>query len=165
MPSFRTSVAFPSLLTGAFIANAFAAVEAMPQSCADLIAARLPGSRYHAVPADAAAWARDRHLNPVLIAGDFDGNGRRDWAALTQQEHRVVVAVCLVTTGAPSLHLLDNPCPDLVLLARRGTRQYNWDTQRYVRNKRDSIITSCFEKAATTFVYDKGEFRRFTSAD
>ncbi len=137
----------------------------MPQNCADLIAARLPGSRYHSVPEDAAAWARERHLNPVLIAGDFDGNGRRDWAALMQQEDRVILVVCLVNRGAPSLHVLDHPCPDLVLLARGGTRQYNLDTQRWVRNRRDSIITSCFEKAAETFVFEKGKFRRFISAD
>jgi hypothetical protein len=165
MSSFRASVVFASLLTGAFMANALAAGPAMPQSCADLIASRLSGSRYHFVPADAAAWARAHHLNPVLISGDFDGNGRRDWAALMQQEDRVVLAVCLVTRGAPSLHILHTPCPDLVLLARRGTRQYNWDTQRWVRNRRDAIVTSCFEKAAETFVYEKGEFRRFTSAD
>lgn len=148
-------------------AHVSAKPETLPSTCAKSFGDRLPGWRLASSPVDAAEWAKSQDLNPAVTAGDYNGDGRKDWAALATAGEKPVVAVCLSDhkRNGKKVVLIDSPCRDLVASASAGSRRPNLDTGRTEKLRRDAIVTSCFEKAGKTHVYERGAFRGFLHAD
>jgi len=139
--------------------------ELLPSDCSKSFGDRLPGWGLAGSPVDAAKWAKSQRLNPAVTAGDYNGDGKKDWAALITAGGKIRVAVCLSKSKAKEVVLIENPCRDLVLSAPAGSRRPNLDTGRTETLRRDAIVTSCFEKAGKTHVYERGAFRDFLHAD
>jgi hypothetical protein len=144
--------------------HALAKQETLPRACSQSLDERLPGWRFHESPADAAAWAALQGLNPVVTAGDFNGDGKKDWAALVTASGSTVVAACLSQGRRVRIVLIENTCDDMLFRMRAGRRVPNLETDRVEKLRRDAIATSCFEKAGITHVYERGAFRSFMHA-
>lgn len=145
--------------------HAVAKQETLPRACSQSFDERLPGWRLATPPADAAASAASYGLNPVITAGDFNGDGKKDWAALVTASGTTVVAACLSQRKGVHVVLIENTCEDMVFRARAGTRRPNLETGRTETLRRDAIATSCFGKAGKTHVFERGAFRGFLHAD
>lgn len=148
-----------------FPLHAVAKPQTLPLACSKSFDERLPNWRLASAPADAAAAAASYGLNPVVTAGDFNGDGKRDWAALVTASGTTVVAACLSQGKRVHVVLIENTCKDMLYRVRAGTRQPNLETDRTDWLPRDAIATSCFEKAGKTHVYERGAFRGFLHAD
>lgn len=155
---------FAACATGA---GAHAAPERLPARCQSLIEKSVPVRKQTEPPPDAAAWARSRKINPVVVSGDFDSNGRRDWASIGTSPTGQKIAVCLSHGGRMSLRVFDHGgCGDLIVLHPKGSVVHNHELGRNVRLRRDSIGAACFEKAGQLISLGKnGRFRVFTHMD
>lgn len=103
--------------------------------------------------------------SPVLIRGDFDGNRRRDYAALVNAGSRTYLAIFLARRTGYRMYVYEKPFTDYLMLAERGSRAYNYDQQRQITYTNDSIVTVIFEKGGSSHVFQNGRFRSFTSID
>jgi hypothetical protein len=138
----------------------------LPSACASAIAKDMPDWKPVEPPEDAAIWARNRGWNPIVAAGDFDGNGSADWAALGSSKGKSRLAVCMNAKSHLKLLVIDDPyCADLIHRARARSKHYNFETGRTELIKNDGVSVSCFEKAGATYVYEREGFRRIIDSD
>jgi hypothetical protein len=114
--------------------------------------------------------------SPALIGGDFDGNGRPDYAALIQHGkilngHGEAVGpryylVALLRRGTGyRMYVIKDPDGEYLCLAKKGTRDYNYDEQKEITYANDAIMTGIFEKGGSSYVYKNGRFLSFVSSD
>lgn len=143
-----------------------AADASLPQECMTLIAQAYPDWIAAPVQPEVRAWARKRNRNPVATTGDFNGDGRPDWATIgSTQGHRKLV-LCLSHRGGRALAVVDDTgCSDYVYTIRRGTRLPNLEGGTAEELSRDTAATACFEKSGRVFVYEDGTFRIFFHSD
>jgi hypothetical protein len=118
-----------------------------------------------------------KDASPVLISGDFDGNRRRDYAALIKHgkefnakgipfSDRHLLVVFLRRIKGYKMYVLKDPIAgNYITLAKKGTRDYNYGTDREVTYANDAIQLNYFEKGAISFVYRNGRFISFVSGD
>jgi hypothetical protein len=139
---------------------------ALPQSCVALIDESLPQWKFNDVPPDAARWAKERRINPNVARGDFNADGRADYAALLSVRGVPHLAFCISHGRAVKLLTVDMPyCSDVVYQSKAGRRYYNFENGRHEVLPRDGASVSCFEKAGATYIYEKGSLRRVVDSD
>jgi hypothetical protein len=117
-----------------------------------------------------------------LIAGDWNGDGRRDYAALI--EHGTLyssdgnpvltndgkmlkrnVAVAFVQSGKSYEYFLLDDYGDYLLTEKKDTPLYDYSTKSRVRFKTDTIFAGIWEKAGRSFVWHKNKFIYFQTSD
>jgi hypothetical protein len=146
--------------------STLAAPAALPPKCQALIEASIPGWRPSRPPPDAAAWARSQRVNPVVVSGDFDSDGTKDWGAIGTSPAGQHIVMCLGKGPRQSLRVLNHEsCGDLIVLHAKGSTVHDYDAGRDVRLRQDSIGALCFEKAGQMISLEHGEFRVFTHSD
>jgi hypothetical protein len=106
---------------------------------------------------------------PNLVWGDFDGDGRIDYAAYVQynseSQGRITGIVALLKRGQSyEPHLLQGGS-DFIWLAKKGSRRYDFETGKYFILGNDAIDDIFIEKAAATFVFQNGRFKEITTSD
>ena len=135
----------------------------------------MPGWRLALPDSDIVAFARrEWRLDAEELAvlhGDFDGNGRTDFAVhLTcgpnNLERRLVVV--LDTGRGYRIRVLDAGEPTgqrYLRLARRGIRWINVGTGKTIVFAHDTIQMNTFEKAGRSYLYRAGRFQPITTSD
>lgn len=114
--------------------------------------------------------------SPSLISGDFDGNGRPDYAALVRYGverneagkaigPRFFLIVFLQKGKGYRMYVIKDPNGEYLCLAKKGTKDYNYEEQKEITYANDAILTGIFEKAGSSYVYENGRFRAFISSD
>ena len=103
--------------------------------------------------------------SPVVISGDFDGNGRRDYAALVQRRARYYLVIFLRRTADYKMYVIKDPNGEYLNLARKGTRDYNYREQKEITYANDAIATGILEKGGSSYIFKNGRFRSFVSSD
>lgn len=142
--------------------------EGLPRSARAKLDRKLPGWKF----TDASPAVREFVKNylkasasPVLIRGDFDGNRKRDYAVLVTAGSKTYLAIFLTRRTGYKMHVFEEPSTDYLMLAERGSRAYNYDQQRQITYANDAIVTVIFEKGGSSYVFQNGRFRSFTSID
>ena len=116
--------------------------------------------------AEAVEWAQSDHLNPWIAAGDFDGNGARDWAVLGLHGGRRMVAVCLNPGRRQKLLVIDDPyCSDVLVRTKARSVLFDIEAERDRRIDHDGISALCLGKAGATYVLESGKFVRIVDSD
>lgn len=112
---------------------------------------------------------------PNVVWGDFDGNGHLDFAFFIARgvgsppvEEKLVVYMAF--GNRLQKFLLDSATApgyiaDMIWILHKGTREYNYETDRYFRLRNDAIDAITLEKAAQTYIFEKNRFRVVTTAD
>ena len=144
-----------------------AASSSIPASCQSSLNHAFPGWHYAPVPERVKRLSREQHFNPAVIAtGDYNGDGRRDWAVLLEHEGARKVVACLMNSKGPNLKVIDQPyCDDYIATSRAKSQHYNYESQQVEIIKNDGISTSCFESAGATYVFERGAIRRIVDSD
>ena len=172
------SLCFLSLpLTGANGAQG----DQLPEAINSTLSKKFPGWRLSKVSGDVQQFFGERFpgSRPNLIKGDFDGDGRTDYAVLIEHSNfdkagaafsHVVETLALLKRGAGyRLFILQESAPanlEMYLnLARKGEAGRVFQTGRKFRYPNDSISVSYFEKAGGTYIFRKGNFRYVTESD
>jgi hypothetical protein len=136
--------------------------------------------KFAAVDSDIRKFLRENvsaDARPEIIEGDFDGNGKSDYAVYIvhgKDSRRMLTAVALMRKRARvEVHILDSgiPSPKPVsfssglVLAKKGVEAYDYHTDRKFRYRHDAIILSDFEKAGVSYIYENGRFRSIVTSD
>lgn len=114
--------------------------------------------------------------SPVVINGDFDGNRRRDYAALINHGRvftaqgkaigpRYFLVIFLRRQTGYKMYVVRDPDGDYISVAKKGTRVYNYNADKEITYANDAIVAGIFEKGASSYVYKKGRFVSFVSSD
>ena len=145
----------------------------VPRVIRSNLALRFPGWRPSLPDADVTEfWKRERKLAPLdlaFVAGDFNGDGKRDWAVhvvTARAERRLIVY--LRRGQGYRYRTLDLGIPDgqyYVVLEPRGTTGVDRSDDRAFVYRCDAVGLHYFEKGGYSFVYERGRFRRVITGD
>jgi len=114
--------------------------------------------------------------SPYLIAGDFDGNGQPDHAALIRHGTvrngegkaiwpRFFLVVFLRKSRGYRMYIIRDPNGEYLGLLKKGRKDFNYNEQKETTYANDAIFTGIFEKGGSSYVYENGRFRSFVSSD
>jgi hypothetical protein len=153
----------------------------LPEVISSTLSEKFPGWRLSKVSGGVQQFFGERlpGARPNLIKGDFDGDGRTDYAVLIEHSNfdkagvafsHVVETLAFLKRGAGyGLFILQGPAPtnlEMYLnLAKKGESGRVFQTGRKFRYPNDSISVSYFEKAGGTYIFRKGKFRYVTESD
>lgn len=154
----------------------------LPDAARRAIDARFPGWKFAKV--DEEIWKFLRHnvsakARPDLIKGDFDGDGRVDYAAYIlhgpSRNQQLIVAALLREQKRFQLYILRRSPVNMAVesesfivylrLAKKGTEDYDYETNRKFTYPNDSVFVGYFEKAGDSYIYSQGKFRRVITSD
>ena len=104
--------------------------------------------------------------NPNSIKGDWNGDGRLDYAVQLQNrqnaEKKIIVA--LVKSGNSfDSYILE--AADCIMSEKKGNKAYDFETKKSFRYKNDAIFSYFWEKAGTSYVWRNGRFRGIVTSD
>jgi hypothetical protein len=143
-----------------------------PAACRAAIDARLPGWQLSPPPADLAQAAKQKKISTNVVQSDFDDNGTRDTSVLvvmpgTGELHpRQRIAVCLSRAGKIDLHVISDPyCGDGISVAPKGTRAWDFTTEKRVTYWTNGVSAYCYEKAGGTYLFRDGKFVLIVDSD
>ena len=152
--------------------------EKLPASTLLMLNRRFPGWKFGEVSQEVQQFFKQemKGASPVVISGDFDGNRRRDYAALIQRGFefnylgqpngpRQSLVVFMRRNKHYKMHVIKDPNGEYIGLAKKGTTDYNYNTDKEITYVNDAIFTGIFEKGGSSYVYWKGRFYSFISSD
>ena len=141
--------------------------EELPTSARVMLDRRFAGWKFSDVSSEVKQFVKEnlRGASPVLISGDFDGNGRLDYAALIQQGSRYYLVIFLRRRADYKMYRVRNPNGEYLIRARKGSRDYNYEEQKEITYANDAILTGIFEKGGSSYVFKNGRFVSFVSSD
>ena len=150
----------------------------LPASTRVMLDRRFPGWKFSEVSSEVQQFFKQamHGASPVVIRGDFDGNRRRDYAALINYGHvlnhqrqvigpRYFLVIFLRRTSGYKMYVIKDPGGEYISLAKKGTLDYNYETQKEITYANDAIETCILEKGGMSYVYKKGRFVSFVSSD
>jgi hypothetical protein len=139
---------------------------------------RFPGWKFADVSPEVRKFVKEelKAASPVLISGDFDGDRRLDYAALIRRgyvfnsqgqaiEPRHYLVIFLRRNTRYKMYVIKDPGGEYLILAKKGTSDYNYNEQKEITYANDAILTGIFEKGGMSYVYKKGKFISFVSSD
>lgn len=117
-----------------------------------------------------ACFARERvGFSPNLLVGDFNGDGKKDYALLREHRHRLVVLVFVNSGRSFTRHTLETltrgEAPIYLWLFRKGEEDYDYEARKEFTYRTDAIGVMLYEKGGVSFVYERGGFRKVTTSD
>jgi hypothetical protein len=149
----------------------------LPPQARDALYLRFPDWRYADICDEVRQeFKQDANIRPDLISGDFDGDGRADYAALifhgtTRVEQNEVVGpdfklvIFLARDQTYQLQVIEDPGGEYIELIHKGDRLYDYEAQKEFTLEHDAIDAIIFEKGATSYVYENGCFRAIITGD
>ena len=153
-------------------ATAASAQAQPPAACRSAIDGRLPGWQLSPPPADLAQMAKQKKFSTNVVQSDFDDNGTRDTAVLVvmpgagELHPRQRIAVCLSQAGKINLHVISDPyCGDGISVAPKGTRAWDFTTEKRVTYWTNGVSAYCYEKAGGTYLFRDGKFVLIVDSD
>jgi hypothetical protein len=143
-----------------------------------LLDTRFPGWEFAEVGDDIRHFIKERvsaDARPDLIRGDFDGNGRLDYALLISHGRvfsarneaigpKTHLVVLLSRGGKYRLHDLGEP-GEYLTLGKKGADGFDFHAGRRFKYRNDAVEVWLFGKAGWAYIYDGGKFRSVYSAD
>ena len=150
----------------------------LPASCRRLLHKRFPGWEYAKAAKEVDEYLRERvspDARSEIIGGDWDGDGRPDYAVLIRHTEifkargeaigsNLHLIAFLNREGGYRYHVLE-AVGEYLDLIKKGERGFDFETQRYFRYRNDAIFAGIFEKAGTSFVYERKRFRQVLTSD
>ena len=150
----------------------------LPLTARVILKRRFPGWRFSEVSPEVKQYVREylKGVSPVLIKGDFDGDRRRDYAILIRRgrvvnaEERAIgvgnfLVIFLRRSKGYRMHVIKEPGGEYIVLAKKGSRGYNYETDKKITYTNDAIIAIYFEKGGLSYEYKRGRFFSFVSID
>jgi hypothetical protein len=151
----------------------------LPSEARDMLNVKFPDWKYADVSEEVSQCLKKDagpNARPDLISGDFDGDGRADFAAMIVHGVRRVEDGCVVGPDPAivvflaeehgfRLNVIDDPGGEYLMLIRKGEKRYDYELQKEFTFEHDAIDAIIFEKGATSYVYEQGRFRAIITGD
>ena len=155
------------VLCASSISWAQSSPEKLPTSVRVMLNRRFSGWKFSDVSPEVREFFKDnmKGASPVVISGDFDGNGRRDYATLVQRRTQYYLVILLRQIADYKMYVVKDPTGEYLSLARKGTRDYNYNEQKEITYANDAIVIGILEKGGSSYVFKNGRFQSFVSSD
>jgi hypothetical protein len=150
----------------------------LPAEARNTLNVKFPDWKYAVCSAEVRDFLKQEHpnANPNLISGDFDGNGRADYAAMINhgvtrvEDDRLAgpdpaIVVFLAQEHGFEFAVIEDPGGEYLMLIRKGDKAFDFERQQEFTFERDAIDAIIFEKGATSYVYEQGHFRAIITGD
>lgn len=148
----------------------------LPQECKKILNKNFRGWEIAKVPEEVSKFFRDKRFSfqPNLIKGDWNGDGKTDYAVLIKQgslynylgepyaERRFMVAFVKTKKGFKYFRFDGS---EYIALIKKGAQDYDYETDKKFRYRRDAIFDGFWEKAGVSYVWEKGKFRVIATSD
>jgi hypothetical protein len=107
---------------------------------------------------------------PVLVSGDFDGDGRNDYAIKINFKGKWHAIVFLARGGDYKEYVLmeggNVPGLDVYLsIYEKGEKGFNFENGKYFFFENDAIEVGFYEKGSITYTYKNGNFDKVLNSD
>ena len=172
-----------SLLLVASITNAQQLSSDIPLTVKFELNRQFPNWQFAEVPQEIHRYfaTLSNPSHPNFIKGDFDGNGQMDYAVYVvygKPAKRRVGVVALLKRGGtyksyilvsgeyvPNSRPLEADGATYLALNKKGERAFDFGAQKYFIFRRDAIFVGLFEKAGSSYIYERGRFREILTSD
>jgi hypothetical protein len=150
--------------------TAVAGAQELDPPCVAAISERFPAWRFAPVSEEVRAYVADisaDRADPVLVGGDFDGDGTQDRAALIQTRQEVPkIVFCLGGDKHVKLLAIEQPyCHDCIVLKKKGAKVQEVDTDLIVTLRADGLSAVCYEHASAVYFLDTGRMQEIVDGD
>lgn len=158
------------------LAANFAPVQAqsvkLPAACRKILKDEFPSYRLAQVEQEFQNnHEAAKHLyEPNLIKGDWNGDGKIDYAVLLQRKQirnendvKALTIAFLRNSNGYQHYILEGG--DYIDLIKKGVKDYSYDWQRHFRYKNDSIFVGVGECCGSTYIWRKGKFISTVTSD
>ena len=143
----------------------------LPKKCQKILNQKHPGWKIAEISPEILDWFQKskQSYQPNLIKGDWNGDGKTDYALLIQKakfrknEPGVFLIAFVKNASSYSFHQLEGY--DYIMLMKKGEKDYDFETDKTFVYKNDAIFAGIFEKAGTSFVWRKGRFIAILTSD
>jgi hypothetical protein len=112
-------------------------------------------------------YKRERPFElPNLIKGDWNDDGRTDFAALLENKtdaQNMITVVLMRRRNGYKTYILEGP--DCLMSVKKGEKGYDHNAQRSFRYKRDAVFTCYWEKGGSSYLFERGKFRAIVTSD
>jgi hypothetical protein len=102
---------------------------------------------------------------PELIQGDFDSDGKPDYAVLFERgSSSRYIAAFLKRRDQYKMTIVSHQGGESLQLMRRGASDYDYDAQREFTYSRDTIFSG-MGMGGSSYLYENGKFRAIITSD
>jgi hypothetical protein len=107
---------------------------------------------------------------PVLVSGDFDGDGRADYAIKINYKGQWHAIIFLARGGnyEKSVLMAGGNASDLdvyLSLYNKGEEGFNFETGKYFIFQNDAVEIGFYEKASIAYIYQNSRFDKVLTSD
>ena len=149
----------------ALAALALAAALELPAEARNALNRDYPNWRLAPSAPQVSEWMHQQQFGqePSLAAADLDSDGKLDYAVQIVAAGRQIAIVLLARGATYEKHILTTDSPDpyvYLLVNRRGSREFDFTTLRWVRHQRDSLLVMYFDRTPVLFTWRNAHFER-----
>jgi hypothetical protein len=143
--------------------------DGIPADVAARVDGVFPGWCLHRVSPEALAFLKKSSPkdNPVLVNGDFDGDGRQDIGFLMDQggHTKLIVAHKLKGVEGHRVFFFEEDSADYLQMKRKGTGGFDHNTGKGFTFPADSVEANAFEKFAHAYIFSDGKYHMAQTSD
>jgi hypothetical protein len=143
----------------------------------EILDKKYPGWKFPKVDESIREYFKKSDVELNLVQGDFDGNRQTDYAL--QIEHgvefdsggharpKIHLIALLQKAGKYKFYILDAEPGrhDFIALWKKGEQGYSFETHKKFTFVNDAVEAIYYEKAAVSYIFEKGRFRLIVTRD
>lgn len=148
--------------------GAFAEPLHLPAECSAALDEKVPGWKYFDAQLAVQKFVREEFgadARPELVAGDWNADGRRDYAALIRKPGSAENQIAAFVSGANGFVLRTLQGADYLETVPKGATGFNFEVQKPFRYPTDAIFAATFQKAGSSYVWKGDKFKRLATSD
>ena len=148
----------------------------LPNACKKILDKNFRGWKLGKVPKEVSAYHKERKFpfEPNLIKGDWNGDGKIDYAVLIRQgkwknsdgkaivDRTFTIAFVKNQKGFKHFRLEGG---DYIQIFKKGVKDYNYDSNKDFIYKNDAIFVGVGECCGSSYIWKKGKFIGFITSD
>ncbi|MGC2235074.1 MAG: hypothetical protein WA584_02860 [Pyrinomonadaceae bacterium] len=148
----------------------------LPDSCKKLLDKNYQGWKPAPIQKDITDYFRGKNLSNQLnlVKGDWNGDGKMDYAALIKHgkskneageiigDRRLTIAFVSRRKGYRHFSFDGG---DYIVLMKKGSEDYDYNTDKKFRYRTDAIFDGIWEKAGVSYVWKNGKFIEIITSD
>jgi hypothetical protein len=161
-----------SLLFFPFLLHGQSTPADIPNSIKIILDRNYPGWEMGSVSNEVNKFIKENKfkLSPVLVSGDFDGDGRADYAIKINYKGKWYAIVFFDRGGDYKEYVLmsGENTPDsgiYLLLYKKGDNCLNFETGKRFVLQNDAVEIGFYEKASIVYIYHDGRFDKVLTSD
>ncbi len=156
------------------VISANAMASELPAECAKILDSKFSGWKMHEPIEGVAEYFKTEKITdaPNLTTGDWNGDGKQDYAALIEYGSEkvgdkmmpMVWTIAFIKTAKGYSHFkLEGG--DYLQTVKKGKKDYNAETKKNFVHKTDAIFSGIWEKSGTAYIWNKTKFKSVITSD